>query len=326
MPKKIVFCAPHTNISGGTKVIFTLADLLSDQFEVVVSCRHVFDPKIRWLFEKRPPKFRLAHPSEYATFKDAAVVIDYMDGNIDIRKGIPHILFMQGYGSVQQEYLNLGLPFKKVIATSSWLAKLATVRDHKNVVVIPPGLSDEFINHGEKLFNSKGPKKIGSLFHRSPLKNSRALVVQFERSDKKAGLELVMLSAYPPDAAFKVKLPCDWKINQYCSQLVPVYDSCSVWVSPSLREGLGLTTLEAMACGLPTVWVRSGGLDDYMVDGENCLIVEQNQVMQLGAVVERLLDDSDLALKLSRGGQRTARQFTWERCLSSFKAVLAELV
>ena len=104
------------------------------------------------------------------------------------------------------------------------------------------------------------------------------------------------------------------------------YDSCTLWVAPSLREGLGLTTLEAMACGVPTIWVRSGGLDAYMVDGENCLIVEQNKVSQLGAMVERILDDGALATKLSLGGKKTAGQFTWDKCVAAFNSVLQSII
>jgi glycosyltransferase involved in cell wall biosynthesis len=323
MKKKIVFMAPHTNISGGTKTIFTLADRLSDHYDVIVGCHHIFDMSLRWLFEKEPPRFKLVHRSETRLMQDAACIVDYMDGEIDMRIKAPHILFMQGYNSVLKEYNNLGLPFKAVIATSTWLYETARARGHQKVSVIPPGLSDSFINHAGRVpLGESGYYVIGSLYHRFAFKNSRTLITLVRRIKGVPNLSLRLLSAFAPDEKFEMFPPCDWRIDQPESKLISVYDGCAVWVSPSIKEGFGLTTLEAMACGVPTVWVQSGGLDDYMLDGVNCLVVKQRDTLQIGSVIERLLGDVELAQRISIGGQVLARQFTWRRCISDFTGVL----
>lgn len=53
---------------------------------------------------------------------------------------------------------------------------------------------------------------------------------------------------------------------------------CDIAVASSLREGLPVNLLEAMACGLPIVATRNRGHSELVVDGENGFAVEPDQV------------------------------------------------
>ena len=53
-------------------------------------------------------------------------------------------------------------------------------------------------------------------------------------------------------------------------RLPKIYRSFDLLVFPTLlQESLGLVGLEAMACGIPVVGSRIGGLQDYIIDNEN---------------------------------------------------------
>ena len=56
-------------------------------------------------------------------------------------------------------------------------------------------------------------------------------------------------------------------------RLVALYSKASVYVLPSLLEGLARTGLEAMAAGLPVIVTRETGLTDFVSDGINGWIV-----------------------------------------------------
>jgi glycosyltransferase involved in cell wall biosynthesis len=63
-------------------------------------------------------------------------------------------------------------------------------------------------------------------------------------------------------------------------------------IMPSLTESFGLAALEALACGLPVVASRVGGLVDQITDGVNGYLVPPRDPAAIAAAVERILGDS----------------------------------
>jgi glycosyltransferase involved in cell wall biosynthesis len=76
------------------------------------------------------------------------------------------------------------------------------------------------------------------------------------------------------------------------------------------EEPFGLVPLEAMACGTPVVAVPSGGAADYLVEGENALLVPAGDADALSAAIRRLAADPALRQRLAAGGLRTAARYT----------------
>lgn len=88
-------------------------------------------------------------------------------------------------------------------------------------------------------------------------------------------------------------------------------------------ELLGLTLLEAMACGTPVVCTRVGGMPEIVRHEQTGLVVEPGDVGGLGSAIDRLLRDDDLWRRCSTTARTwVERNFTWDatarRCLDAY--------
>jgi glycosyltransferase involved in cell wall biosynthesis len=105
--------------------------------------------------------------------------------------------------------------------------------------------------------------------------------------------------------------------------LVRYYQSAELFVMSSVQEGLGISMLEAIACGLPVVATDCGGPSGVVVEGQTGLIVPNNDVEALAEGILRLLGDPD-ALEALRVGcvefarRNFARRVVEERFAAAF--------
>jgi glycosyltransferase involved in cell wall biosynthesis len=99
---------------------------------------------------------------------------------------------------------------------------------------------------------------------------------------------------------------------------------CRSWLMlmPSLKEGWGLTIVEAGARGTPSVAFRSaGGVADAMADGETGVLVDNEYEFYLQ--VRSLLLDAGRRSVMGAAAAVHARRFTWEKAGIAFAEVLA---
>jgi glycosyltransferase involved in cell wall biosynthesis len=70
-------------------------------------------------------------------------------------------------------------------------------------------------------------------------------------------------------------------------KLVTLYPEMDIFIfSTELRESLGLVGIEAMACGVPVIGSKTGGLTDYIVDGFNGFFFEPGNTVELVEKIE----------------------------------------
>ena len=99
-----------------------------------------------------------------------------------------------------------------------------------------------------------------------------------------------------------------------------------VAVLPSLKEGWGLTNIEANACGTAVVAANSPGLRDSVSDGVSGYLYEYGQVDQLAGRLLQILTDSDKREKLQQGGLKWAARFNWDGAAREFEQIVKQIV
>ena len=88
------------------------------------------------------------------------------------------------------------------------------------------------------------------------------------------------------------------------NELLPLAD---LMLMPSEMESFGLAALEAMACGVPTIGTRVGGVPELIDDGHNGLLFEVGDVEAMSAAAIRLLRDENRLQTMAKAARKTAQ-------------------
>jgi glycosyltransferase involved in cell wall biosynthesis len=102
-------------------------------------------------------------------------------------------------------------------------------------------------------------------------------------------------------------------------ELAQLYSSCTLFVAPSLHEGLGLPPLEAMACGAAVIGSDAASLPEVI--GRSDALFDPRSRSSITAKLQTVLTDTGFLESLRAHAQVQTRQFTWP--LSARKALAA---
>lgn len=148
-------------------------------------------------------------------------------------------------------------------------------------------------------------------------KGIREIITAFSQLRRKwPGLRLLLVGDFedgdPVPPIIRQQMETDPGIVHvgFVSDTAPYYALMDVFVLPSYREGLGYTSLEAQACGVPVVTTTATGAVDSVVDGVTGFRVPVGNWEALAARIDQLLCDPDLRSRMGqRGRERVVREF-----------------
>jgi glycosyltransferase involved in cell wall biosynthesis len=104
---------------------------------------------------------------------------------------------------------------------------------------------------------------------------------------------------------FKGFVPHDVKIDYMRRSHLSIY--------PSLKEGWGLTNIEANACGTCVLASRVPGLRDSVDEGKSGLLFEHNNVDEFAEKAIKILSDQQFRANLEKGALLHAAKYSWEK-------------
>jgi glycosyltransferase involved in cell wall biosynthesis len=100
------------------------------------------------------------------------------------------------------------------------------------------------------------------------------------------------------------------------------YAKTTVMVFPS-HCGFGLSTLEAMACGTPTVGVKALDAPEFFADAG--ILAEPDNVPELADCLARVLESPELQAELTKKSLARAELFSWARTARETADVYAKV-
>ena len=98
-----------------------------------------------------------------------------------------------------------------------------------------------------------------------------------------------------------------------------------VAVLPSTKEGWGLTNIEANAVGTPVIAADAPGLRDSVKHDETGFLFPWGDIDALTERLLQILEDKQLAERLTKGGLRWAEGFSWDTTAREVEALLMEV-
>ena len=88
------------------------------------------------------------------------------------------------------------------------------------------------------------------------------------------------------------------------NELLPLAD---LMLMPSEMESFGLAALEAMACSVPTIATRVGGVPELIQDGHNGLLFDVGDTESMSAAAISLLSNPHRLEAMAKAGRKTAQ-------------------
>jgi glycosyltransferase involved in cell wall biosynthesis len=148
-------------------------------------------------------------------------------------------------------------------------------------------------------------------------------------------ISLVMIGPDKGDGALSQTERLIQKLGlQECIEIIPGVpkhkvsehlETADIFINTTNVDNTPVSVLEAMACGLCVVSTDVGGIPYLLESQRNALLVPANAPDAIAAAVKRLLEDQELAARLSQNARRKAEQFDWSAILPRWETLFERI-
>ncbi|MBO5990048.1 MAG: glycosyltransferase family 4 protein, partial [Lentisphaeria bacterium] len=106
-------------------------------------------------------------------------------------------------------------------------------------------------------------------------------------------------------------------------ELLQALKTAYCFILPSRHEPFGIAALEALDAGVPLIAARVGGLRDFLIDGSNALLFDDNDTAGLLEAYRKI---EILREKLISGGIATATEYNWQSISAKLTSIYRGLL
>jgi glycosyltransferase involved in cell wall biosynthesis len=235
--------------------------------------------------------------------------------------GLP-LIIVQGHGIGREQQLGRIRSACPKVCVARWLVddSIAAGVDPHELIHVPVGL-----DHGTfKVLRpiEHRPRRVAMMYGVKAIKGARDGIAALEAARAQVpDFEAVAFARSRPSHKLPswVRFVCDPPVDVLVGD---VYNACSIYLCPSLSEGFGYPSVEAMACGCALVTTRNGGADEYAVDRITALTCEPGDSTALGRLLVMLLTDDERRRQLATAGLRHVERFDWDVSAARLEAFL----
>jgi glycosyltransferase involved in cell wall biosynthesis len=215
-------------------------------------------------------------------------------------------------------------------AKTEWTAHEVTSRCGVPCAVVGPSLDTTLFRAQEGRRASAPPVHVTAMIRPSSPRRQPDLTLRVfgkvhERFGARVAFTLFGIDAADP--AFR-GLPTDFPHRMLGivsdRQLADLFAEAHVFADFSSYQAMGLTAMEAMACGAAAIVPKAGGAAAFAEDGRNALVVDTSRFDACDEALVRLVEDPGLASRLGAEGQRDMAAFPPEKAAARVLECLFE--
>ena len=212
------------------------------------------------------------------------------------------------------------IPDMILMAKTDWICRTVQERHGKPVYRIAPSL-DHAVFHPGHSRTKDGPVKIAAMVRpttprRGPLRTIRILKQVIATCDQPVqvllfGCETQHLNTYIARNAPELRLSKQFDSRGVLprQRVAELMREADMFIDLSDYQAFGRTGLEAMACGCAVVVPKEGGVYEYAVHGENCMVVDTKSDDDMVKTIQALATNDALRTTIAHQAIETAARF-----------------
>jgi len=345
--KKILFILPVTEANGGANIILSEAGCMKRMgVEVTIYNLSEYREQFEWAYKNLD--FSVLYGEDLADFRQYAQEFDAVCSTMhntvkytdftDAPKHIRSVYYVQDfepdfYEKHEPHYKTAlasytVVPAAVCVTKTVWNAATVLKETGKQCHIIGPSLNVDLFRPRRHLLSSNVITVCAMIRPHSPRRGPEMTLKVFRRIASMYG-DRVNFKVYGSDPTLSViddefysKHGVGFQFTNYgllrTEQVAALFNESDIFVDFSTYQAMGLSAMEAMACGCATIVTCHGGPGDFAEDGLNSLLVDTNDEQKCFEALRLLIEDDELRTALSDNGVRDMCRFYPEKSAYKF--------
>ena len=205
-----------------------------------------------------------------------------------------------------------------------------------NIMVIPNFIciDDYKLENNDfykKRFAPNNEKIICHISNFRKVKRIKDVLLSFEIISKEIDVKLILVGDGPERSALeKISRESQYRNNIYflgsLKSTKEVLNISDLFFLPSSTESFGLSALEAMACSVPVISTKTGGIPEVVIDGESGYLSEVGDVKEMSSNAVEILSNENKLLLFKENALKQAMKFDVKQILPRYEKIYEKCI